>query len=51
MSWARSSTGGSRSRRARSNVTLEAYSPLGTGRHISDERMRQIAERVGRTPA
>jgi len=33
------------------NVTLEAYSPLGTGRHLSDERVRQIAERVGRTPA
>ncbi len=33
------------------NVTLEAYSPLGTGRHLSDERVRQIAERVGRTLA
>ena len=33
------------------NVTLEAYSPLGTGRHLSDRRVRQIAERVGRTPA
>jgi diketogulonate reductase-like aldo/keto reductase len=33
------------------NVTLEAYSPLGTGGHLSDERVRQIAERVGRTPA
>jgi diketogulonate reductase-like aldo/keto reductase len=32
-------------------VTLEAYSPLGTGRHLSDERVRQIADRVGRTPA
>jgi diketogulonate reductase-like aldo/keto reductase len=32
-------------------VALEAYSPLGTGRHLSDERVRQIAERVGRTPA
>ena len=32
-------------------VTLEAYSPLGTGRHLSDERVRQLAERVGRTPA
>jgi diketogulonate reductase-like aldo/keto reductase len=32
-------------------VTLEAYSPLGTGRHINDRRVRQIAERVGRTPA
>ena len=32
-------------------LALEAYSPLGTGRHLSDERVRQIAERVGRTPA
>lgn len=32
-------------------VTLEAYSPLGTGRHLSDQRVQQIAERVGRTPA
>ena len=33
------------------DVVLEAYSPLGTGRHLSDERVRRIAERVGRTPA
>jgi diketogulonate reductase-like aldo/keto reductase len=33
------------------DVALEAYSPLGTGRHLADERVRQIAERVGRTPA
>jgi diketogulonate reductase-like aldo/keto reductase len=32
------------------NVTLEAYSPLGTGRHLSDARVRQIAKRAGRTP-
>jgi 2,5-diketo-D-gluconate reductase A len=32
-------------------VALEAYSPLGTGRHLSNERVRQIAQRVGRTPA
>jgi diketogulonate reductase-like aldo/keto reductase len=32
-------------------VALEAYSPLGTGRHLSDDRVRQIAERAGRTPA
>ena len=32
-------------------VALEAYSPLGTGRHLSDGRVRQIAQRVGRTPA
>ena len=33
------------------NVALEAYSPLGTGRHLSDRRVQQIAQRVGRTPA
>jgi diketogulonate reductase-like aldo/keto reductase len=33
------------------NVALEAYSPLGIGRHLSDERVRQIAGRVGRSPA
>ena len=33
------------------NLALEAYSPLGTGRHLSERRVRQIAERVGRTPA
>jgi diketogulonate reductase-like aldo/keto reductase len=33
------------------DITLEAYSPLGTGRHLADERVRQLAERVGRTPA
>ena len=33
------------------DVALEAYSPLGTGRHLSDERVRHIAARVGRTPA
>jgi 2,5-diketo-D-gluconate reductase A len=32
-------------------VALEAYSPLGTGRHISDAAVRRIAESVGRTPA
>jgi diketogulonate reductase-like aldo/keto reductase len=32
-------------------VALEAYSPLGTGRHLSDEQVRQVADRVGRTPA
>jgi diketogulonate reductase-like aldo/keto reductase len=32
-------------------VALEAYSPLGTGRHLSDERVRQVAQRVGKTPA
>src|SRR5882672_11454773 len=33
------------------NVAVEAYSPLGTGRHLSDEQVRQVADRVGRTPA
>jgi len=33
------------------NVAIEAYSPLGTGQHLSDRRLGQIAERVGRTPA
>jgi 2,5-diketo-D-gluconate reductase A len=33
------------------SVALEAYSPLGTGRHLRDRRVRQVAERVGRTPA
>jgi 2,5-diketo-D-gluconate reductase A len=33
------------------NVALEAYSPLGTGRHLSEQSVNQIAQRVGRTPA
>jgi diketogulonate reductase-like aldo/keto reductase len=32
-------------------VALEAYSPLGTGRHISDATVRRIADRTQRTPA
>jgi 2,5-diketo-D-gluconate reductase A len=32
-------------------VVLEAYSPLGTGRHLSDPKVNQIAQRIGRTPA
>jgi diketogulonate reductase-like aldo/keto reductase len=32
-------------------VAIEAYSPLGTGRHLGDERVARIAERVGRTQA
>jgi 2,5-diketo-D-gluconate reductase A len=32
-------------------VALEAYSPLGTGRHLSDQTVHRIAARVGRTPA
>src|SRR5207248_3642688 len=33
------------------DVVLEAYSPLGTGRHLSDQGVSRIAERLGRTPA
>ena len=33
------------------NVAVEAYSPLGTGRHLSDETVNQVAQRTGRTPA
>ena len=32
-------------------VALEAYSPLGTGRHLSDETVGRVAQRVARTPA
>jgi diketogulonate reductase-like aldo/keto reductase len=32
-------------------VAIEAYSPLGTGEHLGDDRVREIADRVGRTPA
>jgi diketogulonate reductase-like aldo/keto reductase len=32
-------------------VTVEAYSPLGTGRHLSNPALAEIAERLGRTPA
>jgi diketogulonate reductase-like aldo/keto reductase len=32
-------------------IVLEAYSPLGTGRHLGDERVARIAEGVDRTPA
>lgn len=35
----------------RAGVALEAYSPLGTGRHLGDRQVARIAERVGRTPA
>ena len=35
----------------RIGIALEAYSPLGTGRHLADEAVRLLAERVGRTPA
>jgi 2,5-diketo-D-gluconate reductase A len=32
-------------------LAVEAYSPLGTGRHLTDRRVTEIADRVGRTPA
>ena len=32
-------------------VAVEAYSPLGTGKHLGDATVAQIAERVGRTSA
>jgi len=32
-------------------VAVEAYSPLGTGRHLSNQTVHSIAARVGRTPA
>jgi diketogulonate reductase-like aldo/keto reductase len=33
------------------SIALEAYSPLGTGRHLGDPRVAEIAARLGRTPA
>jgi diketogulonate reductase-like aldo/keto reductase len=35
----------------RRNVALEAYSPLGTGQHLSNETVNRVAQRVGRTSA
>ena len=35
----------------RSGVVLEAYSPLGTGRHLSNKVVAEVAGRAGRTPA
>jgi diketogulonate reductase-like aldo/keto reductase len=32
-------------------IALEAYSSLGTGRHLSNRTVSEIAARVGRTPA
>ena len=32
-------------------VALEAYSPLGTGRHLDDPAVTRIAQRLDRTPA
>jgi len=33
------------------DIAVEAYSPLGTGRHLSNETVTLVAQRVGRTPA
>jgi len=35
----------------RDGIVLEAYSPLGHGRHIASETATRIAQRLGRTPA
>lgn len=32
-------------------IAVEGYSPLGTGRHLSDETVRRLASHMGRTPA
>ncbi len=33
------------------NIVVEAYSPLGTGRHLSNQTVRRIASSIRRTPA
>jgi len=33
------------------DIAIEAYSPLGTGRHLGEETVKVIARRVGRSPA
>jgi 2,5-diketo-D-gluconate reductase A len=35
----------------RHDIVPEAYSPLGTGRHLKNKRVTEIAARLGRTPA
>ena len=35
----------------RHGIVPEAYSPLGTGKHLGNKRVRAIAEQRGRTPA
>ncbi|MHB1809393.1 MAG: aldo/keto reductase [Solirubrobacteraceae bacterium] len=35
----------------RDGIAIEAYSPLGTGRHLDARAVAEIAERVGRSPA
>jgi len=36
---------------AQCGVAIEAYSPLGTGRHLGNETVAEIADRLGHTPA
>ena len=36
---------------AERGIVPEAYSPLGTGRHLGDETVKEIADRLDRTPA
>ena len=36
---------------AERRVEIDAYSPLGTGRHLTHGTVAEIAERVSRTPA
>ena len=36
---------------AERELVLEAYSPLGTGRHLADETVTRIADSAGRAPA
>jgi diketogulonate reductase-like aldo/keto reductase len=36
---------------AERDIALEGYSPLGTGRHLSDSTVAEIADRLDRTPA
>jgi diketogulonate reductase-like aldo/keto reductase len=33
------------------HIVVEAYSPLGTGRHLAHRRVVEVASRVGRSPA
>jgi diketogulonate reductase-like aldo/keto reductase len=35
----------------RRNLVTEAYSPLGTGRHLSNSSVKEIADRVSRSPS
>jgi diketogulonate reductase-like aldo/keto reductase len=35
----------------RRNVAVEAYSSLGTGRHLANRTVQRLAQRTGRTPA